>query len=165
MTRRVTRRRAHTVTTPSTRSSSCTSSKTSCARSGTGVRSDVRHGDPWWRQAGPPRSLGGPPTHRPILNHEGGVEHHPVMSRKGSARRPQCGPIPSRTWVLPMGVAQPRACHRPHRWTTAERWSAGRGWSRESKRQEHWGWSHGHWPCAPKTVRGCTVKCVTGYLQ
>jgi hypothetical protein len=60
--------------------------------------------------------------------------------------------IQSRTWVLSMGVAQPQACHRPHRWTTAELWSAGRGGPRESKRHEHGGVSHGHWPCAPKTV-------------
>ena len=38
------------------------------------------------------------------------------------------------------------------RCTTAERWEAGRGWPRESKRQEHGGLSHGHWPCAPETV-------------
>jgi hypothetical protein len=36
--------------------------------------------------------------------------------------------------------------------TTAELWEAGRGWPRESKRHEHGGVSHGHWPCAPKTV-------------
>ena len=41
---------------------------------------------------------------------------------------------------------------RPHRWTTAERWSAGRGWPRASKRQAHGGVSHGHWPWAPETV-------------
>src|SRR2546426_11387580 len=37
----------YTVTTTSTRSSSCTSSRTSCARSGTVVRSDAPGGDPW----------------------------------------------------------------------------------------------------------------------
>jgi hypothetical protein len=47
------------------------------------VRSDAPHGDPWRRQAGPPRSLGGAHTHRPVLKHGGGVENHPVLSRKG----------------------------------------------------------------------------------
>jgi hypothetical protein len=45
------------------------------------VRSDAPHGDSWWRQAGPPRALGGSHTHRPVFKHGSGVENHPVMPR------------------------------------------------------------------------------------
>jgi hypothetical protein len=38
-------------------------------------------------RAGPLRSLGGSYTHRPILNHEGGAESPPALSRKGSVLR------------------------------------------------------------------------------
>jgi hypothetical protein len=63
-----------------------------------------------------------------------------------------------------MCVAQPQACHSPHRWTTAELWEAGRGWPREIKRQEHESLSHGHWPCAPDTVQSPSWMPVYMYI-
>src|SRR4029453_3847150 len=65
-------------------------------------------------RAGPPRSLGGSYTHRPILNHEGGAESPPALSRKGSVVRNNFQSIKSRACVSHIFVASPdtrrRAC-------------------------------------------------------
>jgi hypothetical protein len=84
-----------------------------------------------------------------------------VLSHKGSVRRPRCVPIQSRACVLHICVAWPRACHRPHRWTTAEIWCAGRGWPSESKGQAHRSFSDGHVPRDPNTVH--SLSCIPLY--
>ena len=82
-TRRRLRRCAHGVTTTGTRSSSCATSKTSCARNGTGVRSDLPASDPWWRPGGRRDPAEGrtcqvsPHARRQCGNHR-------AMSRQGS---------------------------------------------------------------------------------
>ena len=47
------------------------------------MRSDAPAATRGRDRRGPPRSKGGSYTHRPILNHEGGAESPPAMSRKG----------------------------------------------------------------------------------
>jgi hypothetical protein len=69
------------------------------------VRSDAPHGDPWRRQADPPRFLGGSHTHRPVLKHGGGAEHHPVKSHKGSVLRRDFESAKSRESLSRLSVA------------------------------------------------------------
>src|SRR5262244_2219538 len=106
MTRRVTRCRSHSVMRTFTRSSSCTSSKTSCAKNGNVVLSDVPTGDPERRQGRSTATLGGSHTPRPILNHGGSAEHHLEMSQKGYVAHQELTRVKSRPYLLHRYVAQ-----------------------------------------------------------